>query len=1511
VPPAQLESADPEAVAAAVAGAFDFVDSRAPGEVEVRLVDPEVALDGSPPAGTILEVSCEDRQFIVTTVKEELHQLGQRVARLMHPVFGSERTAEGRLAAVLPARDAIHRDSLLQVELGGRFPAGAHRALVDAIRSVLRDVFAATDDFIAMREQVAAVAAEVREHAGRRYAADEVLEAADLLHWLLDDNFVLLGTVRDGERLGIGFPAPAEESTESLLRLTRTAQTSRVHRQVPMHRIDVVEVDGRGEATGAFRVVGVFSDRANAEPAVVTPVLRWKLRRILELEDVVPGSHDEAALVSLFQVLPKEELFDSDAASLRQTIVGLLAAEDQQDVRVRLRVEPATRTVSALLSIPQELYSSALRHRLERFLVAQLDGAWVDAQVALGERADAILRLVVHVDGALPTSGLEQLEREVRLLCRTWDQELAAALTARLGPVRGRQLAQLYADWFPSAYRNAVGAEAAVDDVVELDRLRAQGDAAGVGMALTPDPTGRAEARFKVFVAGPAIELSSLLPIVESLGLWAVEEEPWTLGGGDTAVHLHDFGVRRPDGSAARLDVDQDGPRLAEAAVALWDGRAEVDGLNRLVLGAGMPWQDVAVLRAYRRYRSQVGTSFTTGYVDDVLVQSASVSRAIVELFAARFDPARGERGESGEPGGAGDSERADAVRARIDELCDAIPRLDHDRILRGFLGLVDATVRTNRFVPHAGDHLALKIDSSLVPDMPRPVPFREIFVHGPAVEGVHLRWGPVARGGIRWSDRPDDYRSEVLGLMRAQVLKNAVIVPTGAKGGFIVKRGRHGQGDVARAYETFVASLIEVTEGDADSYLVVAADRGTATFSDLANRVSEERGFWLGDAFASGGSSGYDHKALGITARGAWVAVCHHFAELGIDLDAEPVTVVGIGDMSGDVFGNAMLQSDRIRLVAAFDHRHVFLDPDPDPALSHKERTRLFELPGSSWAEYDRERISEGGGVWSRLDKRVELSPQARRTLGVEADRLTPPEMIRAILAAPVGLLFAGGIGTFVRSSAEPDLSIDDRANLEVRVTASQVRARVVGEGANLAFTQRARIEYARRGGRINTDAIDNSAAVDISDREVNLKILMRAAVDAGEITTDDRDRLLTEITDDVVAAVLDDCRQQSLAISRAQAASPHRMDAIEALLVELEGSAVLDRGIEALPSTEEMQARSQAGAGLTRPELAVLLAGAKRRLAAQVLESGIPDQPALRVALVRYFPRSIRERFDHLLDSHPLRRELIAAVVANDLVNRMGATFASRLARETGSAPDRIVAAYCIAWGVAGAGRDWGVAATTALSALLEALTRDYLRRGEGADIAASVVRDRPTFVELEAAMPEIGSPARRRRRTRRAEAWLDSGVEPAAAVSWACLEELEIVPDVGELVRQTGRPPRDVAEAFLRAGEALGLDRLVDQLGRAPVPDHWARAAWHGLFDDLDDLRRDATARAFAEHPGRDAAGAVARFLAARSGPVHEALALVRELEAGPGARLDALAVATRAVRRGISPSAPPLS
>ena len=1540
---AQLRSADPAATAAALVEAFSFVDRRRPGEVSVRARDADVVLDGSHAVGTVVEVACDDRRFIVSTVTEELHRLRYGVVRVLHPVLGCERGPDGALVAIVPARAAGQKESFLQAELAERVEPEAQRALVGAVRRVMADVFAATRDEDAMRRRVAAVAAETRAGAAVRYPEEDGAEAADFLEWLLDGNFVIAGcsdlpaaATPGGEPHGghvvdaLGVLADPEAPLRreapdlgpgELLRISGTAQVSTVHRQVPMHRIDVARVGPGGEVVGVFRVVGVLSRQAASQPSVATPVIRRKLRRILELEDVLEGSQDEATLASLFEALPKDELFQAGVAELRRTLLALLAAEQRHDVRALVRVEPASRVVSALLSLPTELYSSALRRRLERFLLVQLDGVRVDADVALGDRPEALLRLVVHVEGPVPEISVDALERELRLVCRTWEQGLVASLADRVGEEGATHLGRAAAGWFPAAYREAVPPHRAVVDVLEVDALLSGRAGAGgeVRVTLVPDLAGRSQARLKVYSVGEGVELSRFLPILESLGLWAVEDVPYVVAGG--RVHLHDFGVRDPTG--ARLDVDEAGPRLAGAAVALWHGRAETDSLNQLVLRSGMSWDDVALLRAYRRYRKQVGTAFTAAYVDSVLVENAATASALVELFAARFDPSWDDGPEV-----------AEELRRQVVDSCDAVELLDHDRILRGFLALVDATVRTNRYL-RAGDHLALKLRSPLVPDVPRPVPHREIFVHGPSVEGVHLRWGPVARGGIRWSDRLDDYRTEVLALMRAQVLKNAVIVPTGAKGGFVVKRRRPGGQamDTAQAYETFVTSLLEVTDnvvGDRvvpvprrrdedDPYLVVAADRGTATFSDLANRISHQRAFWLGDAFASGGSGGYDHKGLGITARGAWVAVRQHFAELGVDADSDPVTVVGIGDMSGDVFGNAMLCSENIRLVAAFDHRDIFIDPDPDPAASYRERTRLFALPRSSWQDYDRSLISPGGGVWSRLEKRILLSREAQAVLPVTDDSPTAAELIRAILQAPATLLFAGGIGTFVRASTEADEDIDDRANADVRVAASSVRARVVGEGANLALTQRARIEYARRGGHVNTDSIDNSAGVDLSDHEVNLKILLALALESGELALAQRDELLREVCDDMVAAVLRNCALQSMALARAHAASPRSMDALEALMVELEGAGVVDRVVEVLPAGEEMRGRAGAGAGLTRPELAVLVAGAKRSLSTRLLGSPLPDQPAVRPVLVSYFPSRLCERFDHLLDRHRLRRELVSSMLANEVVNRMGPTFVSRMAASTDTPAEAAtaVAAYVVARSVVdaealwrqvdevadGGGVDAMVAAAAVVSELLESLTRAYLRRGESADTARVVTRDRGVFAELEAALPEIGTPYRRRVRSRLAESLMENAVDAGLADRLACARDLAIGPDVAEVVRTTGRSADAVASAMLWVGESLGVDRLLRRLEQTTATDRWSSAARRGLADDLTDLRRLGAGRAFAESPEQAESEAVVRFLAARVEGIADVARLVADLESEPQPRLDAVTVATRAVRRAI--------
>jgi glutamate dehydrogenase len=1556
------------ALAAALVDAFAFVDIRRPGEIAIRVLPPDaVVLDGDRAPGTVIEVACEDRDFIITSLTEELHRLGHRVTRMLRVSFGRARDEHGHLLWLGPARGAAEAESFLEIELERRLDGARADEVVAALRQVLAEVFRATDDHAAMRELMLTAAERTRRNAGTVFASDEVAESVALIDWLLDGHCVLLGTclfpvlgdtpgvggvaavgeADDGTALGVlrdphtALRRPPGEAPTRLLDVARLPEVSRVHRQMPMQRFDLSVVDEHGRVDGLGRLVCVFSRRAEAFPVQAIPLLRWKLQRLLELEDAVEGSYDEQAVTSLFQALPKDDLFCGTVEDLHRTVRGLLAEDREHRVRVLMRAEPGARAVSVLITMPSELYTRAQRRRLEAFLLAQLDGDRVDVDLSMGGSTDTVARFLVHLAPDRPTpSGLDAVAREVQLLCRTWEQRLVAALEPVAGD-RARRLAASWADRFPASYADAVDPAEAALDVAELDALAAPaadegrepgGGEVRVRVSGLAGLAGGGEARLTVTSADAAVELSGLLPILESLGLWTVDELHWEVG----AVHLHRVTVR--DRTGAALDVDRDGPRLADATLALWHGRADVDSLNRLVLRAGLGWADVAVLRAYRRYRRQVDPRYTDEYANDVLVAHPEVARLVLDLFRARFDPA------------GADEATVAALSAALSEACDRVERLDHDRILRGLAGTVAATLRTNHHLRPEGP-FAVKLDPAAVPDVPTPVPYREIFVHSPTVEGVHLRAGPVARGGLRFSDRPEDYRSEVLDLVRTQVLKNALIVPTGAKGGFVLKGkgpAEDGRGAVRAAYEAFVTGLLDLTDdfrgqevvavpgrwdGD-DPYLVVAADKGTAAFSDVANRLAVERGYWLGDAFASGGSVGYDHRALGITARGAWVAVARHFRELDVDVAADPFSVVGVGDMSGDVFGNGMLQSDRIRLVAAFDHRHVFLDPDPDPAAAHAERRRLFGRPGSSWQDYDPTRLSDGGGVHPRSRKRVELHPRVRDVLRVSEGHLTPAELIQAILRAPVDLLYLGGVGTYVRASTEPESVIDDRANSEVRVTADQLRARVVGEGANLGFTQRARIEYARRGGRINMDAIDNSAGVDTSDHEVNIKILLGLALEAGEIDPRRRVELLAGASDEVVAAVLADTAKQSDALSRARDVSAAELDDVEATQRDLVGAGLVDPVVEALPDSLQYEARRRAGAGLTRPELAVLLAGGKRRVKAAVLASPLPDELATRNALVGYFPSSLAERFDHLLDRHRLRRELVASEIANDLVDHLGPTLVLRLSEEAGATAHDVAAAYWVARGVTDAPALWSLLTAhggpppgaadapteradpgQVLAGLLESLTRSELfhrhrltAAGEAHDLASRIGEDGPVFAELQAGLLELDRPPQQRARSRLVDRLVAGGLDRSVAVRVAVLPELDITPDVAALSRAVGRPLRAVTPAFLELSDRLGIDRLLERTRSVAPGDAWARAARQGLLDDLLGLRREATRRtlsAAGDPSGGDDDGLVAveRWLAGRTAPLAEATAVRRQVEADSTVALDGLAVAVRAVRRAV--------
>ena len=1532
----------PEELYGEITGVFDLAARRGDRPMIVRVFNPVRAEHGYERDGTVVETNTEDLPFLVDSVTAALDAAGVRVAHVMHPVVGLERGADGRIAAVLHPREAAARESIMHFDLDRRLEGDALDELASAIHGVLGDVRRAVLDHPAMADRARRMV-QLAGAGAARYPDDEVDETVAFLEWLLQDNFIFLGyreyriaedtiTVVPGSGLGIladeassafARPQPLEElppgmreraTAGDLLIVSKTNRLSPVHRRVRMDYVGVRRVSADGGIVGEARMLGLFTTKAYAEPASQTPLLNRKLRQILRHEDLIEGSHDYKAAVSLFDSFPKDELFAAPAKDLRRAVVALLALEGDR-VRLLGRRSHDGRSASLIAAVPAARYDPELLDAFRALLQERFGTDAIDATTVLGEHDQVRVHVSVHAPGGVPEVPMRELEQELIALTRTWDDDLRDRLVERHGVIAGKALAARWAARFPRYYKASVAPSVAVADVDAFERLERDGEPFVVGLLNEPERT-----RVALYKRDGKVELGEAMPILEDLGLRVIEEVPTRLKGGDESTWVQDFGVLGP--GARPLDLDAVGERLADCITAVRRGDAESDTLNRLVIVAGLDWRQVNILRAYRMYRQRIGSRFTQGYQNDVLAANPEVTAKLVRYFELRFDPA-----------GPSDPAAEAALRDEILADLDAVSSLDHDRILRNQLGLIDATLRTNAF--RAGRSVtAFKFRSADVPAIPQPAPVFEIYVYSPAMEGIHLRGGQVARGGLRWSDR-QDYRTEVYGLMRAQLTKNAIIVPAGAKGGFYLKDPPAGRealaAEVERQYVRFVGGLLELTDNlvdgqvvppegvrvldDPDTYLVVAADKGTATFSDTANRVSEERGFWLGDAFASGGSTGYDHKALGITARGAWESVKRHFSLLGVDVAADPFTVIGIGDMSGDVFGNGMLLSDRIRLVGAYDHRHVFLDPDPDPDSGFAERRRLFALPGSSWDDYDREKISAGGGVWPRSAKSIPLSPQVRAALGVEDEKLAPTDLIRALLRAPVDLLWNGGIGTLVKASDESDADAMDRASDAIRVDARDLRARVVGEGGNLGLTRSARVEYAREGGLVFADFIDNSAGVDCSDHEVNLKILLGLAERRGELDRPARDELMRAVTDQVVAHVLYDSFLQAQILTAEVTASKGRMYAYEDLMAALEADGSLDRAAERLPTSEEIAERRRAGRGMERPELALLLAYAKRGLARDLLASDFCEDPWLERDLRGYFPDAVVERFGHLLAEHPLRRELIATVNANLVANSLGPTFVSQLAAERGADAADVIRAYRIARAVTGARSRWDAVealtrtvdpkVVTALmegvDRLVEATTRWYLDHAAEGGLEATIAAAEAPFARLVAVLPEIGGDDWKEKRLETAERLTAEGVPEDVAWAHVLAPELMQAPDIIAVAQAAERPVEQVTRAFHRLGERLDVVWLLgalDELPQATRTQRWAvQAVREDCLDALAELARCALLAAPAETRAEKAVDA---YLDARAPLCRRLASVTASLTVEGTGDLPALMLAVRALR-----------
>ena len=1536
VAPEDLVGRDPVDVYGAGLAHLHLAEKRSPGTPRVRVYTPAFEEHGWASPHSVVQVTTDDMPFLVDSVSIELFRQGVGLHLVVHPVIPVNRNGDGRLTGV--GEQGSIAEAFLHVEIDRQTNLSRMAELRDGLVRVLADVRAAVEDWPDMRSRTLAVAAEFEERPPP-IDPEVVAEARDLLRFLADDHFVFLGfrdydlVAHDAETVlepvpasGLGIMREAElapsqsfSRVPSHLRdrarmaahpvtLTRSSSRSTVHRPGALDYVGVVRYDDSGTAVGERRFLGLYTSTLHKAPTTEIPVMRRTVQAVLDRAGFPPASHNGKALVEVLEAYPRRELFEVGSDELYDTALGILALQERQRVRLFARRDRFGRYWSCLVFVPLDRYTQAVRSRITDILMAAFSGTGFEYHAQVGESVLARLHFVVHTDpGALPPSDLEMVEEQLADAARAWADDLTEAALEHYGEERGVALLARYAQAFPAAYRADFPARAAVADI---DRIESLGAGADLALSLThPLEAADGLLRFKLFQAARPVPLSDVLPALENMGVRVIDQRPYEVRPRDgTAVWIHDFGLAPPEAGGipeiAGGDLDADGLRenFSEAFAAVWRGDAENDRFNRLVLGAGLTWREVAVLRTYARYQRQAGSTFSQTYVANALVANPHAARLLVELFHARFDPDRHL-----DP-----ADEASVLTKRLEAAIDAVASLDHDRILRSFLVLVQATLRTNWFcesgargvpeypgargVPEYREHVALKLDPTGIPDLPLPRPRFEIFVCSPRVEGVHLRGGRVARGGIRWSDRREDFRTEILGLMKAQMVKNAVIVPVGAKGGFVVKRpGAHGvpgsiADDVAECYRIFVSGLLDLTDniidgevvtparvvahdGD-DPYLVVAADKGTATFSDLANTIAAQHRFWLGDAFASGGSSGYDHKKMGITARGAWESVKRHFRELGLDAETAPFTAVGIGDMSGDVFGNGMLLSPELRLVAAFDHRHVFLDPDPDPAAAQAERQRLFDRPRSTWADYDPDVISAGGGVFTRWAKSIPLSPQARQALAVDAEALTPHEVIRAILRAPVDLLWNGGIGTYVKASAETHAEVGDKANDAVRVDANQLRARVVAEGGNLGFTQRARVEYALAGGRIHTDAIDNSAGVDCSDHEVNIKILLDTVVAEGELTGKQRDRLLAAMEPDVAAMVLRDNYDQTAALANALAQSGSMVDVHARYLRRLEADGKLDRALEFLPSDEVLAQRRSNGAGLVVPEFAVLLAYTKIDVASQLLASDVPEDPWLGRELTAYFPSQLAEsRFADAMRRHPLRREIVAARVTNRLVDRGGTSFVYRLSEETGAAVPELARAHAAAREIFALEEMWSdiealddrVEAATQRSMVLTArrladrATRWLLRHRPGPlDVATAIAEFAPGVAAVSDLVPGLLSAADGAALAAEAGSWEEAGVPAALATRVAALRFLAPALDVVEVGQRLGRPVEEAGAVYFALGERLELDWLSARIDTLPRDDRWRTLARAALRDDWASLRATLTAEVLAQDDGTGTGG-----------------------------------------------------
>jgi len=1538
-----------------------IASKRKPGESLVEVFNPLADRDGFSSDRTVIALATDDMPFLVDSIGIVFTQGGYRLCFIAHPVLSVTRNARGQLTGHFleesPAQAKAESWQLIEIERL-EDPA-AIDALREKLLQALDDVRCATGDWMAMRQRARDIATQIELNPPPVPAA-EAAEAKALLEWMEDNHFTLLGyreyRLKRGKghdllmpvvETGLGLLRKGRKRADSaksvvlagdirdfarskeLLLITKANSISTVHRATHLDYVGIKTFDESGEVSGERRFVGLWTSTAYSSSPREIPLLRQKVQRVIAHFGLAPSSHDGKAVMHALEVYPRNELFQASVPELIRIVRGVVNLYERGEVRLFARRDEFRRFYSCLLYVPRDHYNTQVRKRIEQITIEVLGGIELESQVQLSESQLARLYLLVRTDpNDLRRVDLDALEQRIAEAVRTWQDRFRQALSEHRGQSGFAGSFARLVSAFPAAYEEDTSPELAVWDAVMLEELERR--PADLAMRLyRPDGQPEHKVQFKIFRQATPIPISDVLPTIENLGLKLISERPYELEIDGKPSWIQDFELEHPRGVV--IDLATDGPRFRDTVTQVWLGNLENDGFNRLVLAADLTWRQVTILRTYARWFVQLGLPLSQAYMEEALASNPAAAAHLVGLFESRFDPAvkTVERGKL-------------EVRHRksLEKILAGISRIDDDRIVRAFLAAVNATSRTSYYKkgPDGAPrpYLSIKINSRLVPDAPLPRPMFEIFMHSPRVEGVHLRMGKVARGGIRWSDRREDFRTEVLGLMKAQNVKNTVIVPVGSKGGFVPRRlpaaREAAQIEGTECYRLFIRSLLDLTDNlvdgkvvpptdvvradPDDTYLVVAADKGTASFSDIANAISAEYDYWLGDAFASGGSAGYDHKKMGITARGGWECVKRHFREMGIDIQAQDFTVAGIGDMSGDVFGNGLLLSKHTRLLAAFNHQHIFLDPNPDAARSFAERRRMFRLPRSSWEDYDASTISRGGGVFLRSAKSLPLSPEARQMLGIESASASPREIIRAILKMPVDLLWNGGIGTYVKSHEETNAEVGDRSNDAVRIDGRELRCRVVGEGGNLGLSQRGRIEYAMNGGRINTDFIDNSGGVNCSDVEVNIKILMNGAMQSGRLKRARRNQLLASMTKEVGALVLRGNYLQTQALSTIEAHAVERISEHGHVIRALERSGTLDRALEALPTEDEIAERRRLGQGLTRPELAMVLSYSKLWLYDRLIESDVPEDPYLSRELTRYFPQPLQKRFDKEILGHPLRRAIIVTATTNSLVNRMGPVFAIRAQEDTGTDIGRIARAYTIAREITDMRDLWADIelldnkVPTALQhrmlyvsgRLLRYLTYWVLNsRKGGLDIEHAVSTLRPGLKELLHRLPSVLVGLEASQYEASLARLRTDGAPEAIARRIAGFGAGQAAIDAVDIAVARKLPVERAARVYFRLGASLGIDWIRSEIEGLAVDGHWQAVARGTLREEAYSLQRAVSADVLAGAGSKDADGAIHAWIAARAGEVDALKRTVQEMRSVDGTDFATLSVAIQAVRR----------